>query len=281
MSLTSINTNTDSLMANSLLSKLQFSMSRTMSHLASGLAIVTSADDPSNIGLAAAFKSQLDGVNASNQNVQDALSLMSLADTGINDTMDVLVRMRDLAVRASTDATLTTSQRQTMEQEYISLKSEITRKKQTITFNGRNLFSGGLSGARIQIGPDNTAKMRMSIFIPLMSISNIKSRSLVAAHVSSVNAAGSAINYVQSAINGLAFIQTNIGVQERQLERMVDVLQSENVNMSAALSRIQDADMAKEVSDFARQQVIANSATAMIAQANARPTKVMQMLGLG
>jgi len=268
-------------MAGSLLNKLEFSMSRTMSHLASGMKIVTSADDPSGIGIKAAFNAQLDGVRAATQNVEDALSLMSLADSALNDTMDVLVRMRDLAVRAGTDATLTTAQRQTMEQEYISLKSEITRKKQTITFNGRNLFSGGLSAAKIQIGPDNTAKMKMSIFIPLMSISNIKGRSLVGAHVSTVNAAGSAINLIQSAINGLAFIQTNIGVQERQLERMVNVLQAEDVNMSAALSRIADADMAQEVSDFAKQQVIANAASAMIAQANAQPSKVMQMLGLG
>jgi flagellin len=281
MSLTNINTNINALTATASLNKLGFEMSRTLTRLSTGLRLNTAADDPSGIGQSASFRAQLSGVKQASQNAQDALSLMSLADTALTDTMDVLIRMRDLAVKAATDATLTTGQRQTMEQEYISLKSEITRKQGSITFNGKLLFSGGLSGGRIQIGPDNVAAMRMSIFIPLISQSYIKGRDITVAHVSTANAAGSAIDYIQSAINGLASVQVSIGVQERQIERMITTLQSEEVNMSAALSRIQDADMASEVSDFARQQIIANSASAMIAQANAQPAKLMQLLGLG
>jgi len=259
---------------------MEFQMSRTLSHLSSGLRIVTGADDPSGIGLVASFRAQVGGIRMAAQNAQDGLSLMNTADTALTDTMDMLLRMRDIAVRASSDATLTTTQRQGMEQEYINLKSEIAKRKSSITFNGKCLFSGGLSGKTIQIGPDNGTGFRLSLQISILSVTNIGGRNIASAHISSVTSARRAIDLIQSAINGLSNIQNLVGSQERALERVVNELNSQDVNISSALSRIQDADMASEITDFARQQIIAQSATAMIAQANAQPQSIMKLLGI-
>jgi len=280
MSITRINTNTDAMLATSNLRRMEFQMSRTLSHLSSGLRIVNAADDPSGMGLVASFRAQVGGIRMAIQNAEDGLSLMNTADSAVNDTMDILLRMRDIAVRAASDATLTTAQRRGMEQEYITLKSEIAKRKSAITFNGKCLFSGGLNGKTIHVGPDNTAGFKLSITLPVLSVTSIYGRSLVNAHVSSVFWARSAIGYVQSAITGLAYLQTIIGTQENTLERIVNQLNMQDVNTSAALSRIQDADMASEITDFTRQQIIAQSATAMIAQANAQPQSIMKLLGI-
>jgi len=259
---------------------MQFEMSRTLSHLSSGLRIVTGSDDPAGTGLSSSFKAQLGGITQAIQNAQDGLSLMGLADSALSSNMDVLIRMRDVAVRAASDATLTTTQKTMMETEYIRLKAEITSRYGAIKFNGKAVFAGSCNGKIIQIGPDNIAGNRLSLLMQSVCVGNLGNRSLSAAHVSGTNASA-AINTVQSCINGLSNVQTIIGSQEKMLERMVSDLSSEQVNIAAASSRITDADMATEISKFAKQQVIVQAAAAMVAQANAMPGAVMKILGIG
>jgi len=280
MSMTRINTNTDALLAGANLRKMEFSISRTMSHLSTGLRIVTGSDDPAGIGLMATFKAQLGGIRMAIQNAEDGLSLMNTADSALADNMDILLRMRDIAVRASSDATLTTSSRQSMQQEYIDLRAELTRRSDAIAFNTKILFSGGLSGKTIQVGPDNTAAYLLTIVIPRLSVTSMNGRNIVSACVSQLLSAQKAISLIQSAINGFASIQTTVGAQAKSLERLVNDLRAEEVNLAAASSRISDADMATEVSEFAKQQIIAQAATAMIAQANANPQSVLKLLGI-
>jgi len=126
--MTRINTNTDALLAGANLRKMEFSISRTMSHLSTGLRIVTGADDPAGMGLMTTFKAQLGGIRMAIQNAEDGLSLMSTADSALSDTNDILLRMRDIAVRASSDATLTPSSRQSMQQEYVDLRAGSNRR---------------------------------------------------------------------------------------------------------------------------------------------------------
>jgi len=227
------------------------------------------------------FRAQLSGTDVAIQNAEDGLSMMQLADSALSQNMDILLRMRDVAVRASTDATLTTSQRQSMDQEIQDLRTELGRRTTAISFNTKILLSGGLSGATLQVGPDNSATSRMSIQIPICSVSDIGGMSVVVANVASTAAAQVAIDIFQSAINGLSKLQSIVGVQEQALERTINDLNSTKVNLAAATSRIQDADMAAEISNFARQQVVSLAATAMIAQANSQPQQVLSLLGIG
>jgi flagellin len=281
MSMTRINTNTDALLAGANLTKVESQLTRTLSHLSTGLRIVNGQDDPAGLGLSAGMRAQLGGVTQALQNAQDGLSMMSTADTAMNDTMNILLRMRDIAVRSSSDATLTTAQRTTMEQEYIDLKGEITRRRTAVTFNGKILFSGAVYGKTIQLGPDNTSGYKLSLKIPYINFSNINGQSLSNAHVSQVTSAAKAIDLVQNAINGLATLQTIVGNQEGELQDMINALSSEQVNIAAMSSRVTDADMASEITDFAKEQIISQSATAMIAQANTQSQSIMKILGIG
>ncbi len=281
MSITRINTNTDALLAGMYLNRTSNSISKTLSHLSTGLKIVTAADDPSGLALATNFKAQVRGTTIAIQNAEDGLSLLNTADSALSGTMDILLRMRDLAVRASTDATLTTTQRQSMESEIQKLKSEITKRKTSVTFNGKYLFSGGLSGKTLQVGTNNGTAFRLSIQVPRLSVTSINGRSLSNVRISQVTSAQNSIDLIASAITGLASLQTIIGCQENALERIINDLNSQEINMSSALSRIQDADMASEISSLTRQQVLAQAATAMVAQANVQPQTVMSLLGIG
>lgn len=281
MSITRINTNTDALLAGMYLNRTSNSISKTLSHLSTGLKIVTAADDPSGLALATNFKAQVRGTTIAIQNAEDGLSLLNTADSALSGTMDILLRMRDLAVRASTDATLTTTQRQSMESEIQKLKSEITKRKTSVTFNGKYLFSGGLSGKTLQVGTNNGTAFRLSIQVPRLSVTSINGRSLSNVRISQVTSAQNSIDLIASAITGLASLQTIIGCQENALERIINDLNSQEINMSSALSRIQDADMASEISNLTKQQVIAQAATAMVAQANVQPQTVMSLLGIG
>lgn len=286
MSITRINTNVDALLAGSNLRKLEFNMGRTMNRLSTGLRINTAADDPSGMGLANSFKAQLSGTNAAMQNAEDALSMFNVVDSVLTEISDIMIRMRDLAVRSATDATITTSQRADMESEVSSLKAEIQRKQTAITFNSKVLFDGSLSGgmgsAQVQLGPNNIAAHRFSVDIPSLSVGGINGGMSFGngMHISQATSAQVAIDIMNSAISSLGQTMTAIGAMEQEIERKISELQTQEVNTAAALSRIQDADMASEISTFSKQQIISQAATAMIAQANAQPQSVLTLLGV-
>lgn len=282
MSMTRINTNIEAMMGQARLKTLEFSLNRTMEHLSTGLKINRGSDGPSELGLMTTFDGQIRGTRAALQNAEDALSLVDLADTSLSNITDMLQRMRELSVRASTDATMSTASRKSMESEVDSLRTEITRIAASVSFNQKLLFfSGQLSMHTVQLGPDNNAAYQISIRIPYISAADINGRSLANLTLSGgVSAALSSLGIAASALVGLSELQSILGAQAQMIERKIEELTNSEINMSAARSRIADADMAFEVSEFARQQVIAQAATAMIAQANSQPQTVLQLLGV-
>jgi len=279
--MTRINTNVDALMATANLNKISFQLSKTLSHLSTGLRIVSAADDPSGVGLMSTFQAQMRGTTVAIQNAEDGLSMLQVADSALTDTMDIVLRMRDVCLKANNPAVYTTAQITTMDTELTNLRAELDRRFGAITFNTKVLFSGGLSGAVIQVGADNIAALQLSITIPQMSQTNINGQTLSAINTLSFAAAAAGIDLAQSGINQLGTVQAIIGSQARELERIINALNSQEVNVAAAASRISDADMASEISEFAKQQVISMAATAMIAQANAQPQQIMKLLGIG
>jgi flagellin len=280
MSITRINTNTDALLANANLSKIQFDMSRTLSHLSSGLRIVTGADDPAGMGQSTSYKAQLGGITQAIQNAQDGLSLMTTMDSALSGSLAILTRIRDIAVKASSGLIPDegavpdgTPVRAPMQKEVDDLTAELTKRKSSLTFNGAVLLDGSLNGTKLQVGPDNSAAMQITLVFNTVTNPTTKDVTLAAGALTT-------ITDTQTAIDALALEQSSVGSQEKQLERVVNDLSAMHVNISAASSQITDADMATEVTDFARQQILAQAAGAMIAQANALPASIMKTLGI-
>ncbi|MEW5945500.1 MAG: flagellin [bacterium] len=283
MSVTRVATNPEALSALRYVNKVQDDLSKTLNHLSSGLRITKGADDPSGIGLAARFEAQMRGTSTAIQNVQDAQAIIALADETINNIMELLLRARDLAVRSANDATMTTSSRIPLENELDDIRDAIDQLALGVTFNTKGVLDGDMAAAVVQAGPDNNANMRVTIVINAISAGNIGGRSITGAKVStgstSLATVRSAINLIQSAINGLSNVQAAVGVQSSRLEKIINSLSSAEVNMASAVSRIRDADMAKEISNLARQQVIMQAGVAAVAQANMQPSAILTLLG--
>jgi flagellin len=280
MSITRILTNPDSIAVQANLNSIQDQLSKVVSHLSTGLRITTGADDPSGVTLANKFRTQQSGTEQAVANVQDGLSLLATADSALNDTQDMLRRMRDLAVKASNDAVLTTSDQANLDTEFQALMTEINRRAQGVSFNTKNLLDGTFStGLFIQVGANNASQYQMSIVIYCMSLGTL-SLTLVTNNITTLSNAISSITVVQSALNTVSSIQAGLGVAELKLNHVINDLQAQDVNIAAAKSRITDADMASEISAFTKLQVLTQVGTAMLSQANAQPQMVLSLLGL-
>lgn len=303
MSITTINTNVNAQMAQFQLNKLDNSLQKSMQRLTTGLRLNSGADGPADLALANSFTAHVRGTRQAINNAEDALSMLAFADSALNETLDILQRMNDLAVKASNEAVLTTANVLSINNEIQSLKTELTRRSTAVSFNSKILFSGGLSGTNaqiIQIGADNLSAMQITLVLQGLTLSGLGMRttagvanefmygSLYIYQVSdgagaidqyAISAALNGINVLQSAINIASDMQAAIGMQEQKLQYIINDLSSEELNITAARSRITDVDMAAEISEFTKLQVLTQATTAMLAQANIQPQIVATLLG--
>lgn len=291
-----VNTNINALKGINNLRMTGLDMSNKLERLSSGLRINKGADDPSGLAIAKHMEAQINGIRTASQNGEDGISLIHTADGVLAETTDVLMRMRDLAIKAANQATLTSSDMTRLNNELTSLRDEIARKSMSVTFNNKVLFSGGFSAGQVlQIGPDNGTNHQLTIQIAGMTLENlllsnqatwgnngIFIASVVVGSVglnSSVSLAQQAIDYINSAINIVSDTRASLGIQERRLGHIIDDLKAEDINISASKSRIWDADMAQEITEFTRLQILQQSGTAILGQANALPQSILKLLG--
>ena len=271
-----VNTNISGLIGLNNLRLTNLGLRTSLERLSSGLRINKGADDPSGLAIAKGMEAQIGGIRTAVQNGEDGINMIHTADGALAETQNILFRMRDLSVRAANEATLTTADLTRLNSEFAELKEEIDRKSTAVTFNSKVLFSGGfMTGKALQIGPDNGNNFRLTVQI---STINTTALAINGSTVSSVAQAHSAIMLVNSAINHVSDLRASLGIQERRLNHIINDLKAEDINISAAKSRIYDADMAVEISEFTRLQILQQTGTAILAQANAQPQSVLQLL---
>lgn len=286
-----VNTNISALIGLNNLRLTNLGLKTSLERLSSGLRINKAADDPSGLAIAKGMEAQIGGIRTATHNAEDGINLIHTADGALSETQDILFRMRDLAVRAANEATLTSADMDKLNDEFASLKAEIQRKATAVTFNTKVLFSGGFSGTPgtdigqlLQVGPDNGTNFRLTIRINQLTLSALGLSNAGGAWANScavllrAGNAQSAIDVVQSALNIISDLRASLGIQERRLGHIIDDLAAEDINISAAKSRIYDADMAVEIAEFTRLQILQQSGTAILAQANAQPQSVLQLL---
>ncbi|MEW6201266.1 MAG: flagellin [bacterium] len=292
--MTVVNTNISALIGLNNLRITNLGLQKTLERLSSGLRINVGADDPSGLAIAKGMEAQVGGLRTAVQNAEDGISLIHTADGTLSETHDILMRMRDLAVRAANEATLTTTDQEKLHNEFKSLRDELSRKAQAVTFNTKTLFTGSAggfgSGFRLQIGPDNGANHIITVMIATMTLTGFgfgsgdgvgaDSGFWVSGDDVKQNAsyALSFIDFIDSAINRVSDTRASLGIQERRLLHIIDDMKAQDINISAAKSRIIDADMAVEITEFTRLQILQQSGTAILAQANAQPQSILMLL---
>ncbi len=267
-----INSNMSAIRTLTSLGKANNNASKAMERLSSGLRINSSADDAAGMAISKKMNTQIKGLDQANRNAMDGISMIQTAEGALNEVHSMLQRMRELSVQAA-NGTYEDADRETVMQEINQLMEEIDAMKERTQFNKMNLLDGSYKNFTLHIGANKDQSM--NIEGDRISIDNILN------HIEDldvVTAASSATEKIDAAIEETSAIRGRLGAYQNRLEHTASNLQVSEENMTASMSRIQDADMAEEMTSYTQYNVISQAATAMLAQANQRPQQVLQLL---
>ena len=275
-----INTNVNSIVAQNATNKSDRAMTKTMEKLSTGYRINKSGDDAAGLAVSTKLTAQIRGTNQAARNVSDAIALVQTADGAAKEISAIMQRMRELAVQGATE-TYSTADLALMDIEYQQLESEITRIVAQTKWNKMDLLdgSGGSGGAGafiIQVGSDNAQAVTVSI--GNLDIAAGSLGCLSGLDVSTQSNASSAITNIDGAFQTLATIRADYGSYMNRLENTLNNAEVFSANMSDANSRLMDTDYAKEMTEFAKSQIVRQAGMAMLSQANAIPNQVLQLL---
>ncbi len=277
-----INTNVSAINAHRNLGINNSSMSKTMERLSSGFRINRAADDAAGLAISEKMRYQINGYNQAIRNAQDGVSLLQTAEGALTEVHSMLQRINTLATQ-SKNGTNEQEDRDKIDKEVQQLLEEIDNISDTMKFNGIELLKGsaganvgGVAGqVTFQVGFENTTVIDVS----LGSGISTTALSLSGSDVKSVANASSMMASVQAAIKKVSDLRATFGAAQNRLEHTINNLGVNSENLSASESRIRNADMAKEMTEFTRNQILVQAGTAMLAQANAVPQNVLRLLG--
>jgi flagellin len=247
------------------------SQAKSMEKLSSGLRINRAGDDAAGLAISEKMRGQIRGLDQSSRNAQDGISLIQTAEGALNETHDILQRMRELAVQGAND-TNTTDDRDQIQKEMDQLLSEIDRISNNTQFNTQTLLDGNLS-VTFQVGAN--AGQIITFGIGAMSSGALTLNGLTV--VDNVNASTS-IASIDDAIKAVSGERSKMGALQNRLEHTINNLNTSSENLTSAESRIRDVDMAKEMMTQSKSGILAQAAQAMLAQANQQPQQVLQLL---
>ena len=276
-----INTNLNSLNAQRNLNMSQSSLNVAMQRLSSGLRVNSAKDDAAGLAIAERMNTQVRGMNVAIRNANDGISLAQTAEGALGTISNNLQRMRELAVQSAND-TNGTSDRTALDNEYKQLAGENARVIANTTFNGQPLLTGagGTGGVfTFQVGANSGADNQISITTtdiatPMGTNTQGAAATLGATAATALTAMGD-LDAALTAVNGA---RSTLGASQSRFDAVIANLQVAAENQTAARSRIMDADFAAETANLSRAQILQQAGTAMVAQANALPQQVLQLL---
>jgi flagellin len=273
----SVVSNVASLRAQRHLGKTQTALTNNIARLSSGLRINKSADDASGLAISDELRAYSRGLKQAERNANDGISLIQTAEGGLGEAIGVLTRMRELAVQASNEGTMDSTERGYLAQEYQLLESELTRIVTVTEFNGQKLINGDIStGVSFQVGMRNTSADRISL-----TLTNVDSTRLALDDdtLSTSTTAQAAITALDTAIQTLNTQRGSLGATQNRLTMSISNLGTMRENMMAADSRIRDVDVAEESAAMARNQILSQAGTSILAQANQLPQAALSLIG--
>ena len=274
-----INTNVAAMNTYSRLTAANTAKSNSLAKLSSGSRINKAGDDAAGLAISEKMKSQIGGLTQAKRNAQDGISLVQTAEGALNESHSILERMRDLAVQGG-NGTLTTDDRNSINKELSALHEELTRISKTTEFNTKQVFSQTKDNAvafTFQIGANSGQTLSVSV-------SAMDGESLLVSKLAEFKLdatgknAGTMISNIDKAIAKVSDQRATLGAVQNRLEHTINNLTATNENLSDANSRIRDVDMAEEMMTFTKSNILSQAATSMLAQANAMPNSVLNLL---
>ena len=266
-----INHNMGALNANRQMGINQTNGNKSMEKLSSGLRINRAADDAAGLSISEKMRGQIRGLNQASSNAQDGISLIQTAEGGLSETHSILQRMRELSVQGAND-TNETQDRDAIKAELDQLSDEIDRISSDTQFNGRNVL-GSTATVNLQVGANSGQKIEIGLKkldSAALSLSTIS--------VASNSAANTLTDSIDVAIKEVSTHRSSLGALQNRLEHTISNLDNTSENLTSAESRIRDVDMAKEMMEYSKNNILQQASQAMLAQANQKPQQVLQLL---
>ena len=248
---------------------------KSMEKLSSGLRINRAGDDAAGLAISEKMRGQIRGLDQASRNSADGISLIQTAEGALTETHSILQRMRELAVQSSND-TNTDADRSAIQAEVNQLSEEITRIGNNTEFNTKKLLDGSISKTAtvvIQVGANKDQNIKLNVGnmrASALKVSNID--------VSKQSVANKAISTINNALSTVSTQRAKLGAVQNRLEHTIANLDNTSENLTAAESRIRDVDMAKEMMNFSKNNILNQAAQAMLSQANQQPQGVLQLL---
>ena len=250
--------------------------SKASEKLSSGYRINRAGDDAAGLSISEKMRSQIRGLNKASDNAADGISLIQTAEGALNETHSILQRMNELATQAAND-TNTTVDRNAIQAEIDQLSAEIDRIKDTTQFNTKNLLDGSFStkALKLQVGALKDQKIELTIKSMSCSAIGLSADNL---KVGSFSTAGVTMKAVQSAIEKVSTQRSLLGAVQNRLEHTIANLDTTSENTSSAESRIRYTDMADEMVEYSKNNILAQAGQSMLAQANQSNQGVLSLL---
>jgi flagellin len=246
-----------------------------MARLSSGLRVNSAKDDAAGLAIAERMNTQVKGMNVAIRNAGDAISLSQTAEGALGKVADSLQRMRELAVQ-STNATNTAGDRSNLDAEFQQLNSEITRVLTGTKFNGNSVLNTAAT-LTFQVGANSGATDQIAVSTTDLT-TGAGITAVTAGSISTAALALTAMDDIDTAIGEITTARATFGATQNRFESVISNLQVASENQAASRGRIVDADFAAETANLSRTQVLQQAGMAMVAQANALPNNVMQLL---
>jgi flagellin len=282
-----INHNIASMTTRGSLFKVNRDMSKSLERLSTGLRINRASDDAAGLAISERLRTQVRGAAQAQRNAMDGIAALSIAEGAANEVSEILQRMRELAIQASND-TLTSTERSYTNQEFAALINEIDRIADVTNYNRQELlsdttgatrFGSGSAGSVLWIDANATAGTdSIDVSIDTLTTDSTSGIGVATLRLDSQTGAANAIGSLDTAISSVNTMRSSIGSYVNRLEHAVNNLIVSETNQAAAESQIRDADFAHETSRFTRNQILSQSATAMLSQANMLPSGALSLI---
>jgi flagellin len=279
-----INSNISAMNAYRNLSATDKSMSGSLEKLSSGLRINKAADDAAGLSISQGLQSQIGGLKVAGRNAQDGVNVVQTADGALNETGAILQRMRDLAVQASNSGSQDLDAKTASNTEFNELNKELDRISQTSKFGSQSILGGTYNGTfQVDSGTGTGSTIGVDLTttgaLSGAGITGFDSSGLGTSGIDLTTGATAAITTLDTAIKGVSTARATLGAYQNRFEHTITNINVSIENLSASKSAITDTDMAQEMTNFTKSQILQQAGTSMLSQANQSAQGVMKLLG--
>lgn len=276
-----INTNVPSLVAQRNLRGVRGALDRSLERLSSGSRINHAGDDAAGLAISESFRAQGRGLAVAERNAQDGISLVQVAEGGLQEISNMLIRMRELGVQAASD-TVGVQERKFLDVEFQQLLEEIDRVANSTEYNGVPLLNGKAHTFEIQVGTKNNPIIdRIRLFDSSAADIGVVALGVNLANVADKSAAQLSLEALDHAIKHVVSVRAEFGAMQNRMQSVINNLSISRENIANANSRIRDTDVAEESSELTKSQILMQAGVSVLAQANSHAKAALTLLGQG